>query len=141
MSSDSLATLVGTQWRGTGELWLDPSGDEAVRSECTIEIADGVVRYTWSYEGKPQQGSYRLVEAGADWTDSWHQPATMKCCAVAGGLGLLSVAGTYSAPSGPDWGWRSQLSLRPTGELVLQMTNVAPWGEDARAVRMVCAKV
>jgi hypothetical protein len=29
------------------------------------------------------------------------------------------------------------LSERPSGELVLQMTNVAPWGEEQRAVRMV----
>jgi hypothetical protein len=29
------------------------------------------------------------------------------------------------------------LVLRPpAGELVLQMTNITPWGEEARAVRM-----
>jgi hypothetical protein len=48
------------------------------------------------------------------------------------------VQGAY----GPDrdWGWRIGLSLRaPTGELVLRMTNIAPWGEEARAVRMTCS--
>jgi hypothetical protein len=37
------------------------------------------------------------------------------------------------------------LSLRPpfagaTESLVLQMTNITPWGEEARAVRMTAAR-
>jgi hypothetical protein len=40
-----------------------------------------------------------------------------------------------------DWRWRIALTLRaPTDELVLQMTNIAPWGEEARAVRMVAKR-
>jgi hypothetical protein len=60
----------------------------------------------------------------------------MRCAAVPGSWALVDVAGTYAA--GADrWGWRVHVSVRPTGELVLQMTNVCPWGEDGRAVRMV----
>ena len=40
-----------------------------------------------------------------------------------------------------EWRWRIGLSVRePSGELVLQMTNVAPWGEETRAVRMICTR-
>ena len=76
---------------------------------------------------------------GADFTDTWHQPSVMPCSHVPGAGGIFQVRGSY----GPDaeWGWRIGLGLRaPTGELVLQMTNVAPWGEEARAVRMVCTR-
>ncbi|MCG8424885.1 MAG: hypothetical protein MJE77_43930 [Proteobacteria bacterium] len=137
---ETLTDLQGTRWAGKAELWLDPLGDKAERSDCTIAVEADVVRYTWSHEGKAHQGSIRLRDDGADFTDSWHQPEPMKCDRVLGAWGLLQVLGTYGPQS--DWGWRTRLSLRtPTGELVLQMTNIAPWGEEARAVRMVCARV
>lgn len=135
----TLQDLVGSRWQGESELWLDPMGNEAQVSPCTMAIDDGIVRYTWAYEGTPHEGSYQLREHGADFTDTWHSRAVMPCAAV-DGWGLMNVAGTYAAGDGPPWGWRSTLSLRPTGELILQMTNVTPWGEDGRAVRMICKR-
>lgn len=135
----TLSELRGTKWVGTAELWLDPLGDEVVRSDCTITVADDALRYTWSHEGKAHHGSVTLREDGADFSDSWHQPEPMRCQHVADAWGLLQVQGEY----GPDldWRWRTALSHRtPTDELVLQMTNVAPWGEEARAVRMTCRR-
>ena len=55
---------------------------------------------------------------------------------AAAGAAVLSAG----AGEGPDWGWRTSVAQRPSGELVLQMTNIAPWGERARAVRMVFAR-
>ena len=76
---------------------------------------------------------------GAEFRDSWHQPEPMPCDHVDGTRALVEVRGRYGADL--DWGWRIGLCLRaPTGELVLQMTNVAPWGEEARAVRMTCQR-
>ena len=134
--------LVGTRWTGTGELWLDPEGNEAKRCECTIAVEAGALRYTWSYEGKPQTGSITLRSGGADFTDTWHQPAVMPCEDVPGSWALFDVFGTYPAGDGPPWGWRTKLSLRAMGgeSLVLQMTNIAPWGESGRAVRMVATR-
>ena len=59
-------------------------------------------------------------------------------------MALFDLLGSYG-DGGPRWGWRMMLSLRPPFEgapesLVLQMTNIAPWGEEARAVRMVAAR-
>lgn len=76
---------------------------------------------------------------GADCTDSWHQPEPMRCRHVPDALGLFQVQGEHGPES--EWRWRTGLSVRaPTGDLVLQVTNVAPWGEEARAVRMICQR-
>jgi hypothetical protein len=134
-----LSDLNGSRWTGTAELWLDPLGNEGTRSDCTISVDDDVVRYTWSHEGDEHEGSVALHDDGADFTDSWHQPRPMTCGRVPGALGLLQVQGEYGPRS--EWRWRIGLSVRsPTGELVLQMTNIAPWGEEARAVRMICVR-
>ena len=131
--------LNGTQWAGSSELWLDPLGDQVSRCECTVSVDDNVVRYTWSHEGKPHEGSITLSEEGATFVDSWHQPTPMACQHLPRAQGLFQVQGQYGPEA--DWGWRLGLSLRaPTGELVLQMTNIAPWGEEARAVRMTCKR-
>lgn len=130
-----LSEIAGTTWAGSAELWLDPMGNEAIRSDCTMSVEGEVVRYTWSHEGKDHQGSITLREHGADFTDTWHQPEPMKCVRVLEGQGLLQVQGRYGPDA--DWGWRIGVALRPSGELVLQMTNITSWGEEGRAVRMV----
>ena len=130
-----------SQWQGEAELWLDPGGNKADTSECILVIESGILSYTWTYEGAIKAGSFTFQEDGATWTDSWHQPDPVKCKPVTGAWGLFTVEYSYSVPSGPDWGWRSKLSQRPDGSLVLQMTNIAPWGEESRAMRMICQKV
>jgi hypothetical protein len=62
MARADLAKLVGTQWVGTGELWLDPLGNEAHRYECAMSIGTESVRYTWSHEGKAHEGTINLRE-------------------------------------------------------------------------------
>lgn len=131
--------LHGTRWTGTAELWLDPLGDDVVRSDCTISVDTDAVRYTWSHEGEAHEGSVTLSDDDAEFTDSFHQPQPMMCRRLLDAGGLFQVQGEYGPES--DWRWRIGSSLRtPTGELVLQMTNIAPWGEEARAVRMICSR-
>ncbi len=120
---------------------MDPLGNEPKVSACTICLTEGVVSYTWSYEGKEHVGRITVSAGGAEFTDSWHQTTPQECSAVPSSQALLDVQYSYSAGEGPEWGWRIILSHRtPTGELVLQMTNVCPWGERNRAVRMICIK-
>jgi len=135
----TLLDLAGSQWAGQAELWLDPAGDQAQRCPCTVRVETDAVVYAWSYEGKPQAGRLSLREGGADFSDTWHSPTAMRCTGAPAPWCLVDMLGTYAA-GGEDWGWRITLSLRPAGELVLQMTNVAPWGEEGRAVRMVCRR-
>lgn len=133
----TLNDLQGTRWEGKSELWEDPLGDVAQTCDCTIAVDDGVLTYTWSYKGKAHTGKLKLTTAGAEFSDSWHQEKPVTCEAVPGTWSLATVRYTYME----NWGWRINLCHRePTGELVMQMTNIAPWGEEARAVRMVCKR-
>jgi len=91
------------------------------------------LHYSWSYQGEAQNGKFTFSETGASWVDSWHQPSLATCTNVAAAKGLFTVEHVYEI----DWRWRSQLSKRPDGNLVLQMTNITPWGEEGRAVRMI----
>jgi len=135
----TLRDLEGTRWSGEGELWLDPLGNEAFRSPCAIRIERGAVAYEWSHEGRPQSGRLAPRPGGADFTDTFHSAEPMTFTDVPNPRALVDVAGTYSG-GGETWGWRIALALRPSGELVLQMTNIAPWGEEGRAVRMVARR-
>ena len=75
---------------------------------------------------------------GAQFRDSWHRQEFVACLAVSGSAALACFQ--YACME--NWGWRINLCHRePTDELVLQMTNIAPWGEEARAVRMICSRV
>ncbi len=47
-----LAQLAGTEWTGTGELWLDPLGNEGESYACSLSVEAGRVRYEWQHEGK-----------------------------------------------------------------------------------------
>ena len=137
-----LSDLAGSQWRGKKELWLDPMGNDVLMCDCTVSIDEAGVSYSWSYEGRPQEGRLALNAQGAEFSDSWHARTSMACSSVTASWALLDVAGRYGdgEADSPEWGWRITLSLRSDHELVLQMTNIAPWGEEGRAVRMVCRR-
>jgi hypothetical protein len=140
VTMNTLADLNGTRWSGSAELWVDPLGDDVARSACTLSVESDGVRYKWNHEGQDHVGKVTLCDDRAVFTDTWHQPDEMSCQRLDGVPGLFQIEGRYGPQS--DWGWRISLSYRtPTRELVLQMTNIAPWGEEARAVRMVCRQV
>ena len=137
---NTLADLKGTKWSGSAELWVDPLGNKVALSVCRLFIESDGVRYNWSHEGQEHIGNVTLYDNQAGFTDTWHQPDEMRCQYSKDIRGLFQIEGRY----GPqlEWGWRIGLSYRsPTSELVLQMTNIAPWGEEARAVRMVCQQI
>ncbi len=141
MANKWFSKYQARQWVGTGELWLDPEGNSVIRYDCSLEFESDALHYTWSYEGQARQGSFTFNEDGALWSDTWHQPNPTQCAEVANAWGLFTVEHSYDVPSNPSWGWRSKLSERPNGDLILQMTNIAPWGEEGRAVRMTFSPV
>lgn len=126
-----------SRWSGRSELWIDPAGNDAQLSDATLSVdADGIV-YTWTYQGAEQSGELRRDGEALFWQDSFHQPEGVALTPVPGHGSLVAAEYRYSAGGGPDWHWRIKLAERPDGALVLQMTNIAPWGEEARAVRTV----
>jgi hypothetical protein len=140
MRAMTLRELQNTKWVGRAELWLDDLQNETIASDCSITVGATSVDYVWTYKDKQHTGKIALREGGADFTDTWHSPTPMPAETLAGSWALVDVRGTYAAGDGPPWGWRIYLSHRPTDELVLQMTNINPWGEDGRAVRMICKR-
>ncbi len=137
--NDSLIKFIGTRRKGKGELWLDPYGNEALLYDCEISIDKDALHYSWHYEDEVRRGSFTFDDAGVTWVDTWHQQSPVQCTDVPGAWGIFTVSHEYETPAMPNWGWRSKLPERPDGALVLQMTNIAPWGEEGRAVRMTFA--
>lgn len=135
----ALKELEGSKWAGRSELWLDPLGDERTEGRCTLEVTATGISYTWTHEDETQTGSVTLSEDGGAFSDTFHSPSGMTCKNLVGNRGLFLMEGTYGDSN--EWGWLIGLSHRtPTDELILQMTNIAPWGEEARAVRFVCQR-
>lgn len=135
-----LAKHHGTVWHGPAELWTDPTGDEAQTSQASFTFGSDLLSYTWAYQGENQAGCFHFDDSGLTWQDSWHQPVAVRCGATGDEKSIFDVEYSYSIESLPEWFWRIKLSQRPDETLVLQMTNIAPWGEEARAVRMVLKK-
>jgi hypothetical protein len=124
-------SAVQGRWSGTMRLWLDPEAPPA-EGPSTAEVEGGRLRYTWAFEGAPKEGW--IEAAGLRWADTFHQPEPRAMAPMARPGALLAGEMSYPAPEGPDWGWQITLAQRPDGALVLQMTNLCPWGESAPAV-------
>lgn len=144
-----LLQAVGA-WRGTSRLHDPNTGapEDSASTATVSPVLDGRfvrLEYTWSYQGKPQAGSLMVGRErdpdvmAAIWIDSWHMSdKLMVCRGVADASGRLSVRGSYEAPSGPDWGWRIDVTPGDTG-LTIAMWNVTPEGEESLAVEATYA--
>lgn len=140
-----LSNAVGV-WRGANRLWFDPSQpsfDSDTSADITLAAAGRLLemRYTWSHEGKPQEGILLLGDdPGAKrcdvaWADSFHNGhRLMPLTGMLAGAGEVSVEGSYPAPPGPDWGWRITLEQPSPDALVMRMYNITPDGTAALAV-------
>lgn len=141
---DRLAAAAG-QWHGTYRL-EDPHVnvlDESPSIATVTRVLGGRfirVDYTWAYHGKAQEGSLLLGHdpksnvVTAHWVDTWHMSHKVMACHGAGDeSGTLAVLGSYEAPPGPDWGWRTAI----TGDeqtLRITMHNIWPEGREELAV-------
>lgn len=137
MIKQLLNKFAGTKWSGSGELWLDPEGNNSDKYDCDLTIDFEAIHYSWVFDNEIKKGSFIFNADGAIWADTWHQPEPVQCFNVAKAWGIFTINYAYEVPNNPKWGWQSKLSERPDGSLVLQMTNITPWGEEGRAVRMV----
>ena len=137
--------LVG-DWKGSYSLWLRP-GTQAQKSEITSKFqstAKGnyfLMTYTWEQGGKVQEGLFLLggkgKKATANWGDSFYSvPEAMQCKGNLQEAGKkLVVKGSYAAGEGPDWGWRTEFTLKEPNGLLMEAYNIMPSGMEALAVK------
>jgi hypothetical protein len=143
-----LTNLVG-KWQGTNQLWLSP--EEPVReSESSAVIrtlAQGQfseMQYSWADEGHPQEGRLILGQITgkktieAVWFDTWHMREEFMVCEgeIDEDGVVVSVQGTYAAPSGPDWGWEITIEPGDKNAFRFLMYNISPEGEKMLAVEV-----
>jgi hypothetical protein len=153
---ETLATCAGA-WRGTSRLH-DPhtnSPEDSASNLTVTPILRGLflrVDYTWAYQGAPQEGTMligyepkaeRAQAVTAFWADTWHMGRAVLVSrgsstpAPPEADGSLNLLGSYPAPTGPDWGWRTMIQPAAEGEdgaLQISMYNITPDGQEYIAV-------
>lgn len=138
----SLNALTGS-WEGENSLWLDPEATpDQSDATATVETAAQkfvTISYTWAFEGKTQEGMLLIGSdddvVQASWVDSFHMGNKIMTCD--GSLlddGGVSVTGSYTAPPGPDWGWRIEVHPLDADQFQLLMFNITPDGDESIAV-------
>ena len=143
MPLSALASLAGS-WTTTYKLFLEPPRSFESASTATVTpVLDGRfvrIDYTWSHDGKACAGSLLVGHerstgiATIAWIDNWHNSdKILMSTGALGDDGAVDVRGSYPAPSGPDWGWRTRLEPGADGWSML-MFNVSPDGEEYPAV-------
>lgn len=143
----SLEQLVG-RWTGTSCLWRPwlPSPESESASAAVVALAARgkfiTIAYTWDLDGEEQEGFILLGREAkgsavhASWVDSWHMSdKPMTCVGGMDDAGALAVLGSYAAPPGPDWGWRTVIARTGENSFEIVMYNVTPDGQETIAVR------
>jgi len=148
---DVLARTEG-RWEGTARTWFEPgklADTSPIRGTVRL-VLDGAFalhEYEGSLSGQAMKGlaihGYAKGERRFEtaWIDSCHNGTRImvslgEASAWSGG-DAASVFGTYPAPEGPDWGWRTEVDVAQTPErLVIRHFNVTPDGEEALAVEI-----
>jgi hypothetical protein len=145
---EAFSRLIGLtgRWRGTYRLTVEPSepARESTSTAIVAPVAGGRfarIDYVWGDHGAPQDGSIlfgRDRERGvvtALWVDSFHMSdKVMTCEGALAGAGPLDVRGSYPAPPGPDWGWRTVFETAEEDSLRMIMYNVTPDAKEYLAV-------
>jgi len=143
---EKLAGSSGT-WVGRYTL-QDPMNNIADDSESSLTVVPVLggrfvrLDYNWAYHGERQEGSMLLGrnpksgDVTAHWIDTWHNgTGAMACTGKDSNSETLEVRGSYPAPPGPDWRWRTLIS--PSGDSFdIVMYNVWPEGKEERAADM-----
>ena len=148
MTFEALRQAVTGEWVGTKQLYFSPPPAPAISSPSKLSVmpvAGGSFlqfNYEWTYEGETQTGVLLFGydeenAASAAWVDSFHMSSKiMFSTGTAAADGSTEVRGSYAAPPGPDWGWRTAIRAVSASELQLVMHNISPEGQEDLAVQI-----
>jgi hypothetical protein len=143
-SLERMQKLVG-EWEGQNDLYFMP-GDPVRKSDSAASVtlvAKGQfvkIEYDWAYESEPQDGLLLIGRENDDngvkivWVDSWHTGGRFMISegTITEG-GTISAHTSYSAPPGPDWGWRTVIESGDASFKIV-MYNISPEGAEMLAV-------
>lgn len=139
-----LGQLAG-EWEGTTKTWFEPDKleDESPWRGTIRPTAGGrvvVYEYEGSFQGKPLSGvailGYHLDPDRFEmaWADSFHTGTGIMFSKGANEGRGFGVLGSYEAPSGPPWGWRTEVQQPEADRLIITHYNITPDGQEAKAV-------
>lgn len=142
--------LLEGKLRGTSRVWFEPGklADESPIEGAMRLVLDGrflLHEYKTSMGGKPIEGMalygyhFDRERWEAAWVDSFHSGSAIMF-SHGGKPDGFNVLGSYPAPGGPDWGWRTELEASPEGPIVRHY-NVTPDGAEALAVEIRYTRV
>jgi len=140
---DKLQGLVGT-WEGTTKTWFEPEKPEIVEkiagSIQFTPIANFIeYEYESSLDGKPFQGKATFgYDNGTkkfqySWIDSFHMGTAMMFSEGDATENGFSVLGSYIY-EGNRWGWRTEIAILSTDEIVITAYNIMTEGEEEKAL-------
>jgi hypothetical protein len=148
LSAPRILPSLGGRWNGTYRLWVEPSQPvrESQSTAMLSPVAGGNftrLDYSWEYDGRPQDGSILIgfdeqrEVVTAVWVDSWHMSDKAMLCEGRRTGGAVELNGSYAAPPGPDWGWRTVIEPADADSLRVTMFNVSPEGKEELAVEVL----
>ena len=149
-----LGKMVG-EWEGTARTWFEPDAladTSPVRGTVRAVLGGRFVvhEYEGTLQGHVMQGvalhGFALGENRfeTEWIDSCHNGTRIMLS-----LGdrppaddVASVLGSYPAPEGPPWGWRTEVDVSAAPDaLTIRHYNRTPDGEEAIGVEFAYRRV
>lgn len=145
-----LQQLAGA-WQGTAKTWFEPGklADESPISGTIRSVLDRrfvLFEYQGALQGKPLTGMFlfgynlQREKFQGNWIDSFHNGTGMLVCEGEREGDSFWLLGSYDAPEGPPWGWRTEVRLAGKDRLLITMFNITPDGQEAKAVQIDCRR-